>query len=192
MSETTWMQPLYREQRRQNHDDVIKWKLFPHNWPFVWGIHWSPVNSPHKGQWRGALMSPLICVWINCWVNNGEAGDLRRYCAHYDVIVMWLQWYCGIIWTLGKVSTRTNIFLPYVSIEILILSLVIIVPHLSKGQNCLHLFVLQKICPWHPQQMYHIRINHQISFIKCMESKKLKCFSSPLAVVFVQSIEARY
>ena len=30
----------------------------------------------------------LICVWINGWVNNHKAGDLRRYCAHYDVIVM--------------------------------------------------------------------------------------------------------
>ena len=38
------------------HDDVIKWKHFPRNWPFVRGIHWSPVNSPHNGQWRGALM----------------------------------------------------------------------------------------------------------------------------------------
>ena len=55
---------------------------------FVRGIHRSPVNSPHKGQWRGALMFPLICVWINGWVNNREAGDLRRYRAHYDVIVM--------------------------------------------------------------------------------------------------------
>ena len=26
--------------------------------------------------------------WINGWVNNGEAGDLRRHRAHYDVIVM--------------------------------------------------------------------------------------------------------
>ena len=42
-----------------------------------------------KGQWRGALMFSLICVWINGWVNNGEAGDLRRYRAHYDVAVMW-------------------------------------------------------------------------------------------------------
>ena len=25
---------------------------------------------------------------INGWVNNGEAGDLRCYRAHYDVIVM--------------------------------------------------------------------------------------------------------
>ena len=70
------------------HDDVIKWKHFPRNWPFVRGIHRSPVNSSHKGQWRGALMFSLICVWINDWVNNREAGDLRRYSAHYDVIVM--------------------------------------------------------------------------------------------------------
>ena len=33
-------------------------------------------------------MFPLICVWINGWENNREAGDLRRYRAHYDVIVM--------------------------------------------------------------------------------------------------------
>ena len=70
------------------HDDVIKWKKFPRYWPFVRGIHWSPVNSPHKGQWRGALMFTLICARINGWVNNGEAGDLRRHRAHYDVIVM--------------------------------------------------------------------------------------------------------
>ena len=60
---------------RVYHDDVIKWKHFPHNRPFVRGIHRSPVNSPHKGQWRGALMFSLICVWINGWVNNREAGD---------------------------------------------------------------------------------------------------------------------
>ena len=58
------------------------------NWPFVRGIHRSSVNSPLKGQWRGALMFSLICVWINGWVTNREAGDLRRHRAHYDVIVM--------------------------------------------------------------------------------------------------------
>ena len=52
----------------------------------------SPVNSPHKGQWRGALMFSLISAWINGLVNNGEAGDLRRHRAHYDVTVMW-YWY---------------------------------------------------------------------------------------------------
>ena len=58
-------------------------------WPFVWGIHRSPVKSPHKGQWRRALMFCFfICAWINGWVNNREAGDLRRHRAHYDVIIM--------------------------------------------------------------------------------------------------------
>ena len=71
-----------------SHDDVIKRKYFPRNWPFVRGIHRSPGNSPHKGQWREAMMFSLICVWINGWVNNREAGDLRRCRAHYDVIVM--------------------------------------------------------------------------------------------------------
>ena len=47
-----------------------------------------PVNFPHKGQWRGALMFALICVWIIAWVNNRKASDLRRYRLHYDVIVM--------------------------------------------------------------------------------------------------------
>ena len=70
-------------------DDVIQWKHFPRNWPFVRGIHRSPVNSPHKGQWRGALMFYLICIWINAWVNKREGGDLRHHRAHYDVIVMW-------------------------------------------------------------------------------------------------------
>ena len=49
------------------HDDVIKWKHFPRCWSFVRGIHRSPVISPHKGQWRGALMFSLICVRINGW-----------------------------------------------------------------------------------------------------------------------------
>ena len=66
------------------HDDVIKWKYFPRYWPFVRGIH---PHSPHKGHWRGALVFPLICAWINVWVNNREAGDLRRHRALYDVTV---------------------------------------------------------------------------------------------------------
>ena len=74
-----------------SHDDVIKWKHFLRYWPFVRRIHRSPVNSPHKGQWRGALMFSLICVWINDWINNGEAGDLRRYRIHYDVTVMQIE-----------------------------------------------------------------------------------------------------
>ena len=70
------------------HDDVIKWKHFPRYWTFVQGIHRSPVNSPHNGQWRGALMFSLICAWIKGWVNNRKTSDFRRHRAHYDVVVM--------------------------------------------------------------------------------------------------------
>ena len=72
----------------QEYDDVIKRKHFPRCWPFVWGVHRSPLNSPHKGQWRRAFMFSLICTWINGWVNNREAVDFRRHRAHYEVIVM--------------------------------------------------------------------------------------------------------
>ena len=77
----------------------------------------APVNSPHKGQWRGALMFSLICVWINGWVNNGEAGDLRRYRAHYDVTVMEVRtWVCYCI-LLFHVDAITY---PYILISLLI------------------------------------------------------------------------
>ena len=50
----------------------------------------SPVSGEFPAQrpvtWSFDFF--LICVWINGWVNNREAGDLRRYGAHYDVIVM--------------------------------------------------------------------------------------------------------
>ena len=63
-------------------------ETFPRYRPFVRGIHQSPVNSPHKGKWRGTLMFSLICAWPNNWVNNHNAGGLRRHRAHYDVTVM--------------------------------------------------------------------------------------------------------
>ena len=49
-------------------------------------------NSPVTGEFPAhrpvALMFSLIYIWINVRANNGEAGDLRRHRAHYDVIVM--------------------------------------------------------------------------------------------------------
>ena len=84
------------------HDDVIKWRHFPRYWPFVRRIHRSPVNSPHKGQWRGALMFTLICARIKGWVNNCEAGDLRRNRAHYDVIVMFCYILRALVFAVPK------------------------------------------------------------------------------------------
>ena len=68
------------------HDDVIKWKHFPGHWPFVRGIHrWFPHAKASDAElWYFLWSTP----WINGWVNNREASDLRRHHAHYDVIVM--------------------------------------------------------------------------------------------------------
>ena len=68
------------------HEDVIKWKYFPRNWSFVRGVHRSPVTSPNKGQWRGALMFSLICAWKSGLETPWDG--LRRHRAHYDVRVM--------------------------------------------------------------------------------------------------------
>ena len=83
-----WFRNDSASEQVTSHDDVIKCKHFSRYWPFVPGTHRSPVNSSHRGQWRGALMLSLICARINGWVNNRKAGDLRRHRAHYDVILM--------------------------------------------------------------------------------------------------------
>ena len=67
------------------YDDIIKWKHFPHYWPFVWGIHQSPMNSLHKGQWPGALMLSSICTWTNgkqlwCRWFETHSRPLWRHC----------------------------------------------------------------------------------------------------------------
>ena len=76
-----------------------------------------PGESPHKGQWRGALMFPLICARINGWVNHGEAGDLRRILPHYDVTVMsfgdmglaWVELAVCTLWTVIKFNVDTSL-----------------------------------------------------------------------------------
>ena len=76
------------------HDDVIKWKHFPRYWPFVWGIHRSPVNSPHKGQWCGALM-----FFFNLCLNKRLIKQLWVWwfetpSDYYDVTVI----ECAAVW----------------------------------------------------------------------------------------------
>ena len=56
--ETSW----HGKTIHMTHDDVIKWKLFSTLLALcAWN---SPATGefPHKGQWRGALMFPLICA----------------------------------------------------------------------------------------------------------------------------------
>ena len=78
-----------------NDDDVIKWNYLPRYWPFVWGIHRSPVNSPHKGQRRGALVFSLICA-LNKWLSKQLRGwwfetpscPLWRHCYVMSEIIV--------------------------------------------------------------------------------------------------------
>ena len=73
------------------HDDVIKWKHFCATCHLCGEF----TDSPHKSHWRGALMFSFICVCINGWVNNREAGDLRRYRVYYDVtVIVCLKYEC--------------------------------------------------------------------------------------------------
>ena len=84
-------------------------------WPFVRGIHRSPVNSPYKGQWHGALMFSLIFLfetpsrsrWRHC------NGDL------YDDVIIWKRFlhYCPSVlettssrWIPLKSSTNANLW----------------------------------------------------------------------------------
>ena len=82
---------MYTSNRKwsPNHDDLIKWKHFPHCWPFVWEIHQSAVNSPHNKVSNAELWSFFLnSAWTNGWVNNRDTGNLRRHRGYYDVTVM--------------------------------------------------------------------------------------------------------
>ena len=85
---------------------IIWWRhqmeTFPRYWPFVRGIHRSPVNSPNKGQWHGALMFSVIRAETNGWANHRDAGDLRPHRANYDANVMKRVVFVGLpcLWVL--------------------------------------------------------------------------------------------
>ena len=74
------------------HDDVIKWKHFLRYWPFVRGIHRSPVNSSHKDQSRGALMFYLFLrlnkrlskQWWDWWFETPS----RSLWRHFNGIIL--------------------------------------------------------------------------------------------------------
>ena len=80
----------------------------------AWDCTPSPVDSPHKGQWRGALMFSFICAWINGWANNRMAGDSRRHRALCDATVKFTFlssacfWQCNDLFVVyGRTSCKT-------------------------------------------------------------------------------------
>ena len=98
-----------------SHDDVIKWKHFSRYWPFLWGIHRSPVNSPKRPvTWSFDVSFELR---LNKHLNkNGDAGDFRRYRAHYDVNVIVHQYFL-LIQRLPKTMHTVSAYFIVVQIQ---------------------------------------------------------------------------
>ena len=79
---------------------LASWKTFHYTWwrhqmeTFSALLAICAGNSPVSGEFpsqRPVTRSFdffLICTWINGWVNNRKAGDLRCHRVHYDVSVM--------------------------------------------------------------------------------------------------------
>ena len=44
----------------QFHDDIMRWRPFPHYCPFVWGTHWLLVYSQHK---EPVMWKAYCCLW---------------------------------------------------------------------------------------------------------------------------------
>ena len=128
------------------------------------------MNSPHKGQWRGALMFSLICIWINGWVNKDEGGDLRRHRAHNDVIVMdrILTWY----WMGNKPLSKQIHWLPLViRRQRFILNIVTVTKqtwHVGKIIDLLTWFYLISVSVHDiPQKMHPVHALLCFVWVKC-------------------------
>ena len=89
----TSLKSLWCQHDSPRFQNISSWRHhmehFPRYWPFVRGIHRSPVVSPHKGQWRDPLMFSLICAWTNAWANKRDAGHLRRHRTHLILTSLW-------------------------------------------------------------------------------------------------------
>ena len=119
-------------------------------------------NSPHKGQWRVALMSSLICAWINGWVHNREAGGLRRHRAHYDVIVKTTH-HANDKWRFDVMST-----LMYMSMNIVLSTIAIV---------CLCLFLCMHICIHRHEHMH--RHTEKYTYILIIEKLLIPISQTP-------------
>ena len=85
------------------HDDVIKGKHFPRYWPFLWGVHPPPMNSPQKGQWPARWSYDVFFdLCLNKWLSKQrDSSDFIHHCAHYDITVMYPQ---NNMWNIGNKS----------------------------------------------------------------------------------------
>ena len=110
----------------EEHDDVIKWKHFPHYWRLVRGIHRSLANSPHKGQSYGALMFPLFCA-LNKRLSRQSWGwwfetPSRSLWRHYNEVRLNHIW--SKVWEPCKHGKWHDFTKPYTKIHWIIIDTV--------------------------------------------------------------------
>ena len=123
---------------RRASSAMMKWKQLPRYWSFVKGIHRSPVDSTHEGQWHEALMFSLICAWSNSWTINRDAGDLRRHRAYY--LLSWPHFYqTRSAWSVDQGSNKNHSpaynFAPTVT-KFCVMWEGLSLPHDTKFGNC--------------------------------------------------------
>ena len=133
-----------------------------------------PVNSPHKGQWRGALVFSLICAWINDWVNNRQAGDFRRHRGHYYVIVM--IFVCIVLNGSHNVLIKHSRKFVFTSpIESKLTCVQVISHYLNRGWRSsltyicgirLQLFNIAVICSWWRHQMETFSVRSPVNYLR--------------------------
>ena len=85
-----------------HHDELLPWwrhqiETFSALLDLCEGNSPSPVNSPHTGQWCGALMFSLIYACTNGWVNTR--------CWWFETPSRPLWRHCNDKWNMGVVGT---------------------------------------------------------------------------------------
>ena len=90
----------------------------------------------------------FICTWINAWVNNREAGNLRRHRAHYDVTVMMTN-RCRILRVHWWISFKSFLVLPHGTQGIIFLT--------NWGRDRM-VAILQTTFPLSWMRMYQLRL----------------------------------
>ena len=136
---------------------------------FVWGIHWWPVNSPHK-------------------------GPVTRKMFPFDDVIMWERMRLSVLWNLllaehwiyaMDISNYININLWGVIINLLTSTAVWTFVGVRTGNY------MKRWCNF-LSRLYSLINYRKISNISRTKSQKLNGFSSRLAVVFAQYIEAKW
>ena len=178
-----------KHNKTMTHNDAIKWKKFPRYWSFVRGINRSPVNSPHKGHWRGALMFSLICalnkrftkqswgrwfempshsLWRHC--NAYFTGDTAQALGRSACCQFSMLWECRL--SDIRKPIKKPFYSPVVGFHLKYLNL-----HFN-GQNNMKTGLLDLII-YHETKSYFERIqtlwNFAIALVICFDFVTFKC-----------------